>query len=57
MDVESQTLAVTFAGITTIIATCFAGIRLSRCTLIKTPFCSVEREVVDVPASNVAHIV
>ena len=56
MDDESQTLAVTFAGITTIIATCFAGIRLSRCTLIKTPFCSVEREVVDAP-QNVAHIV
>ena len=56
MEDQSQTLAVTFAGIVSIIATCFAGIRLSRCTLIKTPFCSVEREVVDVP-QNVANIV
>jgi len=57
MEGDSQTLAVTFAGIVSIIGTCFAGIRLSRCTLIKTPFCSIEREVVDQPASNVAHIV
>lgn len=57
MDAESQTLAVMFTGIVSIIGTCFAGIRLSRCTLIKTPFCSIEREVVDAPASNVAHIV
>ena len=56
MDVESQTLAVMFTGIVSIIGTCFAGIRLSRCTLIKTPFCSVEREVVDAP-QNVANIV
>ena len=47
MDADSQTMAVIFAGIVSIIGACFTGIKFSRCTVIDCPCCKLQREVID----------
>ena len=54
MEGNSAALGVIFAGATALIGACFAGIRLSRCTIIKCPCCALEREVTDAPTNIVA---
>lgn len=54
MELDSQSLAVIFAGIVSVVAACFTGIKFSRCTKITCPCCALEREVIE--QENVAHV-
>ena len=54
-ELDSAMLGVIFAGVTALVGACFAGIRLSRCTVVSCPCCSLEREVIPAP-QNVAQV-
>lgn len=60
MEMDSATLGVIFAGVVSLTAACFTGIKFSRCTKITCPCCALEREVVDAPQagrqSNLAQV-
>ena len=47
MELDSQTIAIIFAGFVSIIGACFTGIKFSRCTKVSCPCCMLEREIID----------